>query len=169
MLNMYRLLLLVIALFASAGMCDEFIPPEEQDSDGDASVECAENMCQDLITVQIIRADNMGFQPGVYEFSVTLSDQSTFEISCDLGYGEAGFACNMGDTTYIIAQLGTFGEMIWLNLLFASEQVTVAVYYNGFEIGQRLIVPFYDDTTLGTDDCPLYCSQAEASMAVESW
>ncbi len=166
---MYRLLIILIGLFASAGMCDEMTLAEEEDSAGDAGVVCPDEICQNLIAVEIIRADNMGFQTGIYEFSATLPDLSEFSIACDLGFQDGGFACSMGDVSIMNVQLSMSGATIQMNLLFAVEAVTVAVYYNGLEIGQRTIVPVYDDTNEANPDCPVNCLPAEDSIPVESW
>ena len=121
------------------------------------------------MTVEIIRADNMGFLTGSYFFKVQMPDASAYWIECYMAYGEAGLNCATGDLHLLYAELGATGQTIWLQILFAPESILLTVEYNGYPIGERAIWPEYEDMEPSEADCPQTCMQSEETMAVQSW
>ena len=72
-------LFILISLAAmGAGPCDVLQTAEQPEVDGGP---CGAEECIDLLTVEVIRADNQMFLPGEYEFAVYLMDESVVSIS----------------------------------------------------------------------------------------
>ena len=58
---------------------------------------------------------------------------------------------------------------IWLVIAGAPASLLVTVEHDGWVIGERVLVPEYEENAPNGDDCPPVCYVGEDSMAVESW
>ena len=168
---MHRVQIIIVLAFFTlgSGPCDVFDPPVAMDSERDGSVACEETGCTDTLTIEIIRADNSTFFIGTYRFSVLFADASESWIECYLPYAEAGLNCDAGDLQWMSAQLGSYGQTIWVQVRFAADYLRLTVEYNEFAIGQRDMWPQYEVIDSLEPDCPSTCVEAEESMTVQSW
>ena len=166
---MHQIALLAFALFlAAAGPCDFLGEPTDNETDG--AVACTEMGCQDQLTVEVVRADNLGFMSGLYTFEVEVPEaQLSYWIECAAGYGDGGLDCDAGDLAVLGARLDSTGSTLWVDCAMAPVQALVRVSYNGLPIGERAIAPVYEEVFPNGPDCPPACWQGTATMAVESW
>jgi hypothetical protein len=158
---------LVLAMAAmGAGPC-ELLDMLGDVPDGGAG-DCAGSPCVNQLDVRIIRADNDWFWPGQYWFGIGLSDGSAYSVDCWLADEEAGFECELGDTEVMYPTLDGGGGIIWLVVAGAPERLVVAVEYSGLLIGERELVPAYEEVNPGGAGCPA-CLVGADSMAVTPW
>jgi hypothetical protein len=130
--------------------------------------DCEETPCENRLDVRIIRADNDGFWSGQYRFAIGLPDGSVYSVDCFLPYEETGFECDLGDTEVLFPVLDGGGAVIRLEVAGAPERLVLAVEHSGALIGERELVPAYEEINPGGDGCPV-CLVGEDSMAVTAW
>jgi hypothetical protein len=158
---------LVLAVAAmGAGPC-EMLEMLGADPDGGVG-ECLEEPCANRLEVRIIRADNDGFWSGHYLFAIGLLDGSVYSVDCWLAHEESGFECDLGDTAVMYPYLDGDGGAIRLVVAGAPERLVLAVEYAGLLIGERELIPTYEEVNPGGDGCPA-CLVGEDSMAVTPW
>jgi len=153
--------------FFSTGLdsCDAM---DMLDSGADASAACGSEECTDELVVEVIRSDNDAFLTGCYRFAFE-DATGLYEIECYLAYAESGFECTLGDIDVITVMSDLAGTRIWLTALGAPEIVAVSVEYNGLLLGQREMMPSYEEVYPNGYECPPVCYAAEESMAVTPW
>jgi hypothetical protein len=156
-------IVMLAALCVGAGPCDLL-----EGMDGDAGVGCSEGACVDQLTVEVIRADNDPFLIGAYRFELDLPDGSSYSIDCFMAHEESGMECELGDLDVMFPLVEIGAERIWLIVLGAPQSVVVSIEYNGLIIGEREIVPVYEELFPEGEQCPA-CYVAEESMAVLPW
>jgi hypothetical protein len=161
---MTAICLAVLAL--GAGPCDML---GEMTGGGDAGAAgCTEGLCVDQLTVELIRADNDPFLVGSYRFALALPDGSSYSIDCYMAHEESGMECELGDLDVMFPLVELGAARIWLIVIGAPAAVVVTVEYNALVIGERELVPEYDEVYPEGDLCPS-CFVAEESMAVMPW
>ncbi len=170
-LYMYRIPIVIIFAFfvLGAGPCGEIFDSEDEETNGDASVDCTVMGCANMLSIEVIRPDDMVFLSGAYRFEFHLPDESEYMLECYLNSVEVGFNCSLGDTELIGVQVAQTGTTIYLTLLGAPEQVDVIVKYSDAIIGQRSFQPIYEEILPNGPECQPTCFQAEEALAVQSW
>lgn len=170
---MSKHIVIVVALAVAslgAGPCDQILGTGDPGAgDGGVPEGCEAAGCTDQLTVEIIRADNTEFLPGVYEFTLTDQDGGQAWIECYLGSVEMGMECTLGDLQVVQASLGLGGTGISLEVAAVPLSVNIVVDYGGWTIGERDIVPAYEEYSPNGYQCPPTCQVAEESMAVMPW
>jgi len=129
---------------------------------------CTGEGCEHLLLIDVIRADNDGFQSGSYRFSLYLPDESVYSVDCYLAFADAGMECSLGDTDVIAPMVEEQGQRIRLEIAGAPVSLNVDVEFNGLSIGQRTIVPEYVEYFPEGEQCPA-CYVGEETMAVLPW
>ena len=129
---------------------------------------CTGEVCEHQLVIDVIRADSDGFQAGAYRFALYLPDESAYSIDCYLSHGEAEFECDLGDTDVMWAFNEELGQRIRLEINGAPVSLNVDVEYNGLSIGERTLVPEYDELYPEGEQCPA-CYVGEETMAVLPW
>jgi len=168
---MYRIPIIILGatLTLGAGPCGEILDSADEQTDADASVDCTEMACNNMLTVEVIRPDSQTFLAGAYRFEMQLPDETELMLECHLASPQEGFICAMGDLTLIGVQIDATGTAIHVTLLGAPETVTVTVEYSGAIIGERTMTPVYEELYPNGPECPPTCYQAEEAMAVQPW
>ena len=129
---------------------------------------CTGEACVDQLTVEVIRADNDPFLPGAYRFALALPDGSDYSVECYMAHEESGMECALGDLDVILPLVEIGATRIWLVVVGAPVSLVVTVEYNSLVLGEREIVPAYEEVFPEGDQCPS-CFLAEESMAVMPW
>lgn len=149
-----------------AGPCDVL---GDMMGGGDAgAADCTEGMCVDQLNVELIRADNDPFLSGSYRFALSLPDGSEYSIDCYMAHEESGMECDYGDLDVMFPLVEIGATRIWLVVIGAPASLIVSVEYNALVIGEREIVPEYEQIFPEGEQCPS-CFLAEESMAVMPW
>jgi hypothetical protein len=149
-----------------AGPCD-LLGDMMGDSDAGAAG-CAEGLCVDQLNLELIRADNDPFLAGAYRFALALPDGSEYSVDCYMAHQESGMECDIGDLDVMFPLVDLGAARIWLIVIGAPASLVVTVEYNALVIGEREIVPAYEQVYPEGEQCPS-CFLAEESMAVMPW
>ena len=161
-------LVLAIVTMGAAGPCD-ILGMGGEDSDSGVPEGCGEALCEHQLLVEVLRADNDAFWAGSYRFMLETPDTEQYFIECYLNHPEEGFDCSTGDLDIIDAVNDPGAVKIWLVIAGAPASVLVTVEHEGWIIGERVLVPEYEENTPNGDECPPVCYVGEDNMAVESW
>jgi len=153
------------ALGIGAGPCEML---DDMLGGADGGADCAEGACVDQLTIELIRADNDPFLAGSYRFALALPDGSEYSVDCYLAHEESGMECEYGDLDVMLPLVEDGAERIWLIVIGAPVSLVVSVEYNALVIGEREIVPAYEEVYPEGELCPA-CFMAEESMAVMPW
>ena len=161
-------LIIAMVTMGAAGPCD-ILGMGGEESDSGVPEDCGEILCDHQLLVEVLRADNEAFWAGSYRFMLETPDTEQYFIECYLSHPEEGFECSMGDLDIIDAVNDPGTGKIWLVIAGAPASVLVTLEHDGWVIGERVLVPEYEENKPNGDECPPVCYVGEDSMAVESW
>jgi hypothetical protein len=157
------LLFCLLPVTLGAGPCDTMTDMSQTET-GDAGDECVA-VCDDLLYVDAVRADNEAFDDGLYAFGGSYPGGAYVESSCFFDSQTLRMEC---DNAGMTAAMGREGHRLSLTFQGAPEWLTLSLSYNQVSLGEITLTPAYEDAPPADPGCRSGCRTAREIVAVDS-